>query len=358
MDIQYGQLANLGWLWLVFLIAIVTFIAIALHQRAIASFATPNLLPQWIGGNQAGKSIASSILTVLALILLVIALVDIRWGKAWQVVPQRGIEIIFALDVSRSMLAEDASPNRLSRAKQYIKDIVDEMEGDRVGLVLFAGDVKRHIPLTNHYDDFKQSLDEVGPHNLTRGGSILGEAIRLAGDSFLEERADHKAIVLITDGEDHESDPVEAAQMVNRKLGVRVFTVGLGDFETGAKIPMPGQRTRFVEHNGMVVLSRLNGDVLEEIATVSDGAYIPAGTKQVDMAQVYHRFIRAIDQREFDSTQINAYVPRYPWFLGSALGLLTLEWLVMQWPQKARSVEPQPFETFEPADVATAEVAS
>lgn len=350
MDIQYGQLSNLGWLWLVFLIAIVTFIAITLHQRAIASFATPNLLRRMVRGNQVSKNILSGVFTVLALILLVVALVDIRWGKSWQEVPQRGIEIIFALDVSRSMLAEDASPNRLSRAKQYIKDIVDEMEGDRVGLVLFAGDVKRHIPLTSHYDDFKQTLDEVGPHNLTRGGSILGEAIRMAGDSFLEKRADHKAIVLITDGEDHESDPIEAARVVNRKLGVRIFTVGLGDYETGSRIPMGGKDSRYVLHNGMVVLSRLNGEILEEIATVSDGAYVPAGTKQVDMAQVYHRFIRAIDQREFDTTQINAYVPRYPWFLGAALALLVFDLLITQWPGKRQSVQTHAFETFEPAD--------
>ena len=353
MDVQYGQFAMINWLWLVIAIAIVAFVAIGLHQRALASFATPNLLRRMVSGNQINRNLVSAGLTVLALIFLVVALVDIRWGRAWQEVPQRGIEIIFALDVSRSMLAEDAAPNRLARAKQYIKDIVDEMEGDRAGLVLFAGDVKRHVPLTNHYDDFKQTLNEVGPHNVDRGGSILGQAIRTAGESFLEERADHKAIVLITDGEDHESKPIEAAKFVHRKLGVRIFTVGLGDYETGSRIPIQGSRQNaYVQHNGMTVVSRLNGDTLEEIATVSDGAYIPAGTKQVDMGAVYHRFIRAIDQRDFESTKINAYIPRYPWFLGTALILLLIDSFLSQLPHKRLAKTTHAFENFEPADAA------
>ena len=349
MDIQYGQLANLHWFWLVLLIAIVTLTAIGFHQRAVMQFATPNLLGRLVRGNQFSKSVVSTVLTLTALVLLVVALVDIRWGRVWREVPQRGIEVIFALDVSRSMLAEDVAPNRLQRAKQYIKDIVSEMQGDRVGLILFAGDVKRQVPLTKHYDDFKQSLEEVGPHNLTRGGSNLGSAIRVATESFLEKVADHKAIVLFTDGEDHESKPIEAAQDAFDDEGVRVFTVGLGDFETGARIPVQAgsRRASFVKHRGEQVWSKLDGEILKKIAKTSDGAYIPAGTKQVDMAEVYHRFIRSVDEQEFDVAKINAYVPRYPWFLAAAILLLLTELLISTWPRERATTEVRAFESYQ-----------
>ena len=349
MDIHVGQFANLGWLWFVVIVALISFTAIALHRRAMASFATPNLLARLIDKSQLSKNIVASLLTILAMVFLVVAMVDLRWGKVWREVPQRGIEVIFALDVSRSMLAEDVAPNRLARAKQNIKDIVNEMQGDRIGLILFAGDVKRQVPLTNHYDDFKHSLDEVGPHNISRGGSNLGEAIRVASESFLEKLADHKAIVLFTDGEDHESNPVATAKNAFEDLGVRVFTVGLGDFSSGARIPVQAgtRQQSYVEHQGEQVWSKLNGEVLEQIATATNGAYIPAGTKQVDMAAVYHRFIQSIDQQEFDTAKINSYIPRYPWFLGAALLLLLIEVLVGTWPSGSRPVEVRAFETIQ-----------
>ena len=133
---------------------------------------------------------------------------------------------MFALDVSRSMLADDVSPNRLERAKQQIKDMVDEMSGDRVGLIVFAGDAKQEVPLTRHYHDFKKTLDEVGPYNVQLGGSSLGNAIKTAADSFLTKTGDHKAIVVFTDGEDQESKPVQVAKQAYADQGIRVFTVG------------------------------------------------------------------------------------------------------------------------------------
>src|SRR6185312_14360819 len=174
-----------------------------------------------------------TLLITASMALMVLALVDFRWGKVWREVPQKGIEVMFVLDVSRSMLAEDAAPNRLERAKQQIKDTIDEMAGDRVGLLVFAGDTKQQIPLTTHYDDFKQMLDEVGPQNVRRGGSRLGDAITAASQSFLTKSNAHKAMVVFTDGEDQESKPIEAARRAHKETGVRIFTVGLGDMEKG-----------------------------------------------------------------------------------------------------------------------------
>lgn len=338
MDIHYGQLESLRCLWFVAFVAILSVVALILHHRAQRRFATPGLLIQLISKSSLIRKLSSITATILALIAIVVALVDIRWGKQWQEVPQRGIEVIFLLDVSRSMLAEDTAPNRLGRAKQCIQDAVNQMSGDRVGLVLFAGSVRRFVPLTSHYEDFKQSLDAVGPHHLDRGGSNLGEAISIAADSFLEKTADHKAIVLITDGEDHDSKPMAAARKARDEKGVRIYTVGLGDFDQGARIPirLEGRGSSFLQYRGQQVWSKLNGQVLQQIADATDGLYIPAGIQQVDMGEVYRRISSGMDKREFDSARINTFIPRYPWPLGAALILLLVDTFISTWPHSTR----------------------
>jgi uncharacterized protein YegL len=278
---------------------------------------------------------AGTVLVTGAMVLMVLALVDIRWGKVWRDVPQKGIEVVFVLDVSRSMLADDAAPNRLERAKQQIKDTVDEMAGDRVGLVVFAGDVRQQIPLTTHYDDFKQRLDEVGPHNVRRGGSDLASAIDAASHAFLTKSNAHKAMVIFTDGTEQTAEPLAAAKKAHEESGVRIFTIGLGDFAKGSRIPVETQdHAGYLEHDGQLVWSKLNGEVLKQVATETDGAYVPAGTKQVDMADVYHNYIAGVEQTEFETAKINQYEARYQWFLVPALVLLLAEIALTTWPAR------------------------
>ena len=326
MDIQIGN-PNYAYLivFAVFAILLAVGSAVA-RRRAAGKFVSAELRKSVMPDTSPVRRFLSALLIACSIALLAIALMDIRWGKTTREVPQRGIEVMFALDVSRSMLAEDASPNRLQRAKQQIKDMVDEMAGDRVGLVVFAGEARQVVPLTSHYDDFKQILDTVGPHSISRGGSRLGDALEAASNGFMGKTNDHKTIVLFTDGEDQESRPVELARRLNQENGTRVFTVGLGDFEQGSRIPdSDSRRNEFVEHDGQQVWSKLNGQVLQSIATETDGAYIPAGTKRVNMADVYHGYIAGIEQTEFETARIDAYVPRFQWFAGAALALLILE---------------------------------
>jgi Ca-activated chloride channel family protein len=217
-----------------------------------------------------------------------------------------------------------------------IKDTIDEMAGDRVGLVLFAGEARQKIPLTSHYDDFIQALDDVGPDDLRRGGSRLGDAVTTAADAFLDQTSDHKAIVLLTDGEDQESEPVEAARTAHQEQGVRIFTIGLGDFRQGARIPVQTrEQTGYLQHQGQQVWSKLNGEILAQVATATQGAYIPAGTKQVDMADVYHGYIASVEQKEFATAKIDRYEARYQWFLAPALLLLLAEIAITSWPPRA-----------------------
>ncbi|MCA9238831.1 MAG: VWA domain-containing protein [Planctomycetales bacterium] len=341
MDIHYGNLEALTWLWLPALGAVAYVAAAVARRRARTRFATTNLLRRVLPPASRVRNGLSAALVTSAMVLMVLALVDMRWGRVQREVPQQGIEVEFVLDVSRSMLAEDAAPNRLERAKQQIKDLVDEMTGDRVGLVVFAGDAKQEVPLTTHYDDFKHALDEAGPHDINRGGSRLGDAILVASDAFLTKLNAHKAMVIFTDGEDQESSPVAIAKKAHEETGVQVFTVGLGDMDQGARIPVHSDHgEQFLRHDGEQVWSKLNGDILRQVAVDTGGAYIPAGTKQVNMSDVYHRFIAGVEQTEFETAKINQYEARFQWFLAPALLLLLLETIITTWPRRAAPAFP------------------
>ena len=323
MSYEVGN-PNLIWLMLAIpvVLALIVYSGWA-KRRAMASFGSASNPSSLIGESLAG------LLLMLGMTLLVLACMDIRWGKTSREVPQKGLEVVFALDVSRSMLAQDAKPNRLIRAKQQISDMVDEMAGDRIGLVAFAGEAIQVVPLTNHYNDFRQKLETLGPDAVSRGGSQLGVAIAEAADAFISKTNEHKTIILFTDGEDQESNPIELAREMHAKNGTRVFTVGLGDIAQGARIPDgTTRRSEFVEHEGRQVWSKLNGSILREIATETKAAYIPAGTKRVNMADVYHSYVANVEKSEFETARINGFVPRFQWFAFPAFVCLFLnQWL-------------------------------
>ena len=333
-EIEFGSLESLNWSWLILCAALVMLGSVVWSRRVALRFASHEMLARIRPRRRRWQGIVSSAACLGTMALLVACLVDIRWGQVKREIPQKGIEVMFVLDVSRSMLAEDVSPNRLERATQMIKDVIDEMHGDRVGLAIFAGEVRQRIPMTNHYDDFKQTLDEVMPADLSRGGSRLGDAITLAADGFLRQTNDHQAMVILTDGEDQESEPLEAARQVYEERGIRVFTIGLGDISQGARVPIRSDGRRdYLQHDGQQVWSKLDGQTLTEIAELTHGAYIPAGTKQVNMADVYHGYVANVEQTEFETARINRLEARYQWFLVPALSLLLLEIMVATWPR-------------------------
>ena len=326
MNIQFGSPHSLYLLAIVAIgLGVVAWAAVA-RRRAASNLATETQRKRMLPRHVSTRHWTSAALTLATLALMAVALADIRWGKTWREVPQKGIEVMFVLDVSRSMLAEDAAPNRLTRAKQQIKDMVDEMSGDRVGLIAFAGEARQSVPLTSHYEEFKQTLDSLGPHTIRSGGSRLGEAISAAADGFLSKTNEHKAMIIFTDGEDQESNPVEVAEKLYGDQGIRIFTVGLGDMDQGSLIPNnESEQGGFVQHNGQQVWSKMNGRVLQQIAEKSNGAYIPAGTRRVNMADIYHGYVANVEQAEFETAKINAYIARYQWFAVPALVLLLLE---------------------------------
>lgn len=333
----FNQLQYLNLLWVVAVVAVLVVLAIWARRRALARFASNAMMRRLAPQAAPIRRYVKAGCVLAAMLALVVGMLDPRWGRHWRELPQRGIDVIFALDVSRSMLARDTAPNRLGQARQMIKDMVGRMHGDRVGLVTFAGTSQQKVPLTNNYHDLTMALDAVGPHSVQRGGSKIGDAIRAATACFVDKTAGHKAIVLISDGEDQDSMPIEAARAAAKEKGIRLFTIGLGDAESGTTIPT-GAAGQPLMHQGKAVITKMQRQTLEQVALAGDGAFIPAGTQYVDMAQVYDRYISGIQQRAYEQARVNSYIPRYQWFAAAALVLLLADLLISERRRVARAV--------------------
>jgi Ca-activated chloride channel family protein len=329
MDVRFNHLEALHWLWLV--AGLLAFIAagFALRRRDLRRFASAAVLGRLLPRTSFGRQYAGAMLIGLALVALVAALLDPRWGVTYRKLPQRGIDLVVILDVSRSMLAEDARPSRLERARQYIGDLVERVAGDRVALVTAAGNAELRCPLTVDHGAFRLALATATPQAAGRGGTLLGDALRKAAEVFTDDVPDHKAVIIFSDGEDHGSYPLEAARRLHERLSMPIFTVGIGDADEGARIPVTvnGRRV-FLTHDGQEVWSKMNASGLREIALATGGAYVPLGTGTVDMGRIYAERIEPLATREFEATTVKRHHPQYQWFAGLALLLLAAESLL------------------------------
>ena len=329
MDIRFNHLESLHWLWVGVGLAAFMVFGFAMKRRDLRRFADDALLTRLVPHTSVARQYFRAGLVVVALALLVAALIDPRWGVSYRQVQQRGIDLVVVLDVSKSMLAQDARPNRLERARQYINDLLDRLGGDRVALVTFAGTATLKCPLTVDYNAFRLALATAGPEWAPRGGSLLGDALRIARKAFTDEILDHKAIIVFSDGEDHGSYPLEAAQTLFDELAVPVYTVGIGDTGEGARIPVDTDGgTVWLTHDGQEVWSKMDRAMLQSIALATGGAFVPVGTGTVDMGLVYADRIEPVAKREFDSATVKRHDPRFQWFAGLAVALLLVESLI------------------------------
>ncbi|HER07874.1 MAG TPA: VWA domain-containing protein [Bacteroides sp.] len=270
------------------------------------------------------------ILLLLGTTLLIIAASGPRVGSKLEEVEQKGREIIIALDVSNSMLAEDVQPSRLERSKQMIRRMVDRMSNDKIGLIVFAGDAYTQIPITDDYTSVKMFLAGAGPDMVSKQGTAIGSAIKLAVRSFSTVSgetpeggsASSKGIVVITDGENHEDDAVGEATRAAEQ-GIRVFTVGLGDPD-GVPIPLrPGSSAKRRDKEGQVVVSKLNEKLLVEVARAGNGAYI-AGDRINSLLDELDK----LQKTEQKSRVFAEYAERFQYFAGFALLFLILEFFI------------------------------
>jgi len=322
MDIQFNNLTNTLYLWAVVALILILVMGYARRSKLLQRIASPRLVTRLTSSSSNGRRLFRIALVALSAIVLCLSLLDPRWGTQYKEVEQKGIDTFFVLDVSRSMLAQDVRPNRLERAKTAIMDVLDVMGSDRAGLITVAGDATLTVPLTLDYSSLRLSLENVSPRSVKRGGTMIGDGIRLAQDSFTDDVQEYKSILVLTDGEDMGSFPTEAASDASA-MGIRVYTVGIGDPITGSRIPTTryGQPA-FIEHKGEEVWSIMNPQELTQMANAGNGAFVPAGTSNLDLASIYAQRIASDAGKSFDSVKLEQFIPRFQWFVLPALILL------------------------------------
>ena len=274
------------WLLVPAVLVVGAFVIVRLRQRAalLRAFADAPLVQRLAPDVDDRRAVYRVLLRVAALLLLAIAVAGPKWGFHWQEVHREGIDLIVALDTSRSMLATDVKPNRLERAKYAIMDLLPLLQGDRIGLVAFAGTAFLECPLTLDYSAFESSLRSIDVGIIPRGGTAIATAIDTSLEAFDARQGKHEAIILITDGEDHEGNVKEAAQRAAEQ-GVKIFTVGIGTAE-GDLLPL-GQDGFVKDRSGQVVKSRLNDETLKDIALTTGGAYVQGLGPSLGLDQVF-----------------------------------------------------------------------
>jgi Ca-activated chloride channel family protein len=269
--------------------------------------------------------LAKFIILNLAFVFVIIGLANPQIGSKLEEMKRKGVEIIIALDVSNSMMAEDIKPNRLERAKRTVSQLIDKLHGDKVGLVVFAGKAYVQMPTTTDYRAAKMFLSSISPGIVPVQGTVVSEAIDLGLNSFTKDNEKNKVLLVITDGENHEEDAIAKAEEA-AKLGVKIYTIGMG-LPKGTPIPVMDRygRTDYRrDKNGEVVITKLNESFLQEIAATAGGSYIPA-TRLDELVNDFKK----MDQQEFESKIYSDYEDRFQYFFGFAFILLLIEWMVL-----------------------------
>ena len=335
--VKLHNVAMLHLLWLAPILAAVYVYAAYRRRHALRIFIEAGLLDRIARSVSPARRRWKAALVIAATVLVVASLTRPAWNPRPQTIERRGRDLVFLLDVSRSMLAEDLPPNRLERAKLAIRDCIEELRGDRVALVAFAGTPAVKCPLTLDYGFFRMMLDDIGTDSIARGGTMIGDALRKALDEvFDDQEKQHKDVILITDGEDHDSFPVEAAELAGER-GVRLLAIGLGDENEGKRIPVTDENGRpgFLKHEGREVWSRLDADTLREMVNVTPGGkYLNVATGAIDLGQVYLKLIADAEKKELESETIKRYEEKFQIFLGAAFALLCIEFALNEYRRK------------------------
>ena len=328
------RFANIEYLYALAVIPvmILAFVLFArLRARAMARFGNPAILERLAEEASRSKRIAKFIVLLAALACLLVALANPRIGTRLEDVKQEGVDIFIALDVSLSMKSEDIKPNRLEKAKFEIRNLVDRLGGDRIGLIVFAGEAFTQFPLTTDYSAASMFLDIVDVDAVPVPGTDIGAAIERATESFDFEETTTKVLVIITDGENTEGDAFDAAEEAAKK-GVLIYTIGLGS-PTGAPIPVynaAGQQADFKrDRSGAVVISKLDEPGLEKLANIGGGKYFRGTNAQDELDEIYKN-INALQKKEFGVKQFTDYEDRFQFFLFPAILLLLVEVLMTE----------------------------
>lgn len=306
--------------WVLPLVLLLAWVAVRRQRRVRARILAAPMAARLLPPFSTAAYATRVTLITLALGAFVVAVARPRFGTDVELVEETGADLVVLLDVSRSMLSEDVFPNRLERAKTYVRDLMLRLRGDRIGVVAFAGRPVLACPLTSDHAFVKLVLEDLDPDFAPRGGTAIGDAIRLGLELTDDVPERDKAFVVLTDGEDHESFPLEAARLAAQRK-VQIFTIGIGDPVAGATIPVGAAGGKRLEYQGELVRSKLDESLLKDIAVATGGAYVPAGTGTYDLGQVYVDHLAKLRASTLAGEQRVRLKERYQWFVGLGLAL-------------------------------------
>ena len=324
---RFANIEMLWWLITIPVFVIAYIIYTKRKSRQLAEFGDSELMAQLMPDASKSRTVGKFSLMIVAVVLLIIAAARPQFGQQEKTVKRQGIEVMVALDISNSMLAEDVAPNRLDRAKQMLSKMIDNMVDDKVGLVVFAGEAFTQLPITCDYVSAKMFLNTITPNLIQTQGTAIGTALQTAITSFGAQESDAgRAIILITDGENHEDDAIAAAKKA-QELGIQVFVIGIGKPE-GAPIPKPGTNDYFKDRSGQVVVSRLNEEMCQQIAQAGSGIYVRCDNTNTAMRALQQELDR-IATTDLETTVYADYNEQYQSFVLIALLLLVIEFFIL-----------------------------
>ncbi len=298
--------------------------------RKQRQFASPRLLDKLSPERSLFKSFLKLGALCLVFALLSVALVNPKIGTKLETVKREGVDIVFAVDVSKSMLAEDIAPNRIEKAKRLVSEIINQLASDRVGIVAYAGKAFPQLPITTDYASAKMFLQGMDTDMLSSQGTAIDQAIRMAMTYYDDEEQTNRILIIISDGEDHSEGAVGIAEDATSQ-GIKIYTIGVGT-PKGARIPIKKNgivETYKKDRNGEVVFTKLNEKVLMEIAEKGSGVYMD-GTKTQEVVDLISSELAEIDKTEFESKQVVDYKDQFQWFLGFAALFLFLDVFLLE----------------------------
>lgn len=320
----------LNLLWLIPIFIILLFLLNKRRKKMLSDFADSNLHNIIIPDHSNLKTKIKSAVILIVLALLILAAANPQVGTKLQEVKQTGIDVFICLDVSLSMSAEDIKPNRLEKAKYQISNLIQKLKGDRIGLIIFAGQAYIQFPLTTDYSAANLFLNAVDFNSVPQQGTAIASAINMATQAF-DTASTQKAIVIITDGEDHEGDIESAIENAVEK-GIKIYTIGLGSPE-GVPIPVYDERGNLrgfkTDNQGNTVLTKLNEQILKEIASKGDGEYYRGNNYEDYLDKIYSN-LSQLEKAEFGAKKVTDYESRYYYLLIPALILLLIELFISE----------------------------
>ena len=336
---QFAHQEYLYALALIPLFVVLFIFVMLMRNKSLQRFGDIELVSRLMPDASTRKPVLKFILLMIAYTFTVAGIAGPRFGTKLQEVKRKGFEIIIALDVSNSMMAEDIQPNRLERAKQAVSRLIDRLGENKIGLIVFAGEAYTQLPITADYVSAKMFLSTISPDVVPVQGTAIGAAINLAANSFSPASEAGKAIIVITDGENHEDNPVEAAQKA-AKQGINVYAVGIGSTQ-GVPIPVrtaSGQRDYMKDRSDNIVMTKLDEKTLKELAIAGNGVYIQATSANLGLNTIFDE-INKLEKTEYETKIYTDFAEMFQWSFGAALLFLFVELLISNRKNRFRLFE-------------------